>query len=135
MSWARRIAAGDFSWPVVSPHGPGYPLFLAVLLTVGAGSLKVAIALQAVMGAATAALVAMTARDWFGSRAGLFAGLVYALYGPAVHIDTALLAEGLLLFLSSSRSRCWLAIRLCRCAPRLPARRSARRHWCGQPRW
>jgi Flp pilus assembly protein TadD len=99
VSWARRIAAGDFSWPVVSPHGPGYPLFLAVLLTVGAGSLKVAIALQAVMGAATAALVAMTARDWFGSRAGLFAGLVYALYGPAVYIDTALLAEGLLLLL------------------------------------
>jgi len=99
LSWARRLAAGDFAWPVVSPHGPGYPFFLAALLTIGSGSLRFAIAAQAVLGAATAVMIAMAAREWFGPRAGLFAGLAYAVYGPAVYIDTALLAEGLLLFL------------------------------------
>ena len=99
LSWARRIAAGDFSWPAVSPHGPGYPFFLAGLLTLGSGSLGAAIAVQATVGALTAALIAITAREWFGSRAGLLAGLIYAVYGPAVYIDTALVAEGLLLAL------------------------------------
>jgi Flp pilus assembly protein TadD len=93
------MAEGDFAWPVVSPHGPGYPLFLAALLALGSGSLKFAIACQAILGAFTATLIASIGRDRFGDRAGLFAGLAYALYAPAVYIDTALLSEGLLLFL------------------------------------
>jgi tetratricopeptide (TPR) repeat protein len=99
VSWARRLAAGDFAWPVISPHGPGYPFFLAALLLLGSGSLSVAMAVQAIVGALTAVTLALAAREWFGSRAGLLAGLVYALYGPAVYIDTALLSEGLLIFL------------------------------------
>jgi len=99
VSWARRLAAGDFAWPVVSPHGPGYPFFLALLLALGSGSLRVVIAAQAVMGAMTAAVAAMVTREWFGARAALLAGLAYAVYGPAVYIDTALVAEGLLLLL------------------------------------
>jgi Flp pilus assembly protein TadD len=99
VSWARRLAAGDFAWPIVSPHGPGYPFFLAGLLTIGSGSLRFAIAAQAVLGAVTAVMIAMVAREWFGARAGPIAGIAYAVYGPAVYIDTALLAEGLLLFL------------------------------------
>ena len=99
VSWARRLAAGDFAWPIVSPHGPGYPFFLAGLLTIGSGSLRVAIVAQGMLGAATAVMIAMVAREWFGARASLLAGIAYAVYGPAVYIDTALLAEGLLLFL------------------------------------
>src|SRR5579871_888556 len=99
LAWARRMASGDFTWPVVSPHAPGYPLFLAALLAAGSGSLKFAIAAQSVVGAATAVLIAATAREWFGARAGWIAGLAYALYGPAVYVDTAILSEGLLLFL------------------------------------
>jgi Flp pilus assembly protein TadD len=99
VSWARRLAAGDFSWPIVSQHGPGYPFFLAALLTAGAGSLRAAIAAQAVLGALTAAMIAAIAREWSDARAGLAAGLAYGLYGPAVYIDTALLGEGLLMFL------------------------------------
>jgi tetratricopeptide (TPR) repeat protein len=112
VSWARRLAAGDFAWPIVSPHGPGYPLLLAALFVVGSGSLKFAIACQAIAGAITATLIALIAREAFGDRPALFAGLCYALYAPAVYIDTALLSEGLLLFLLtvalfvSSRSAC-----------------------------
>jgi cytochrome c-type biogenesis protein CcmH/NrfG len=99
LAWARRIASGDFAWPVVSPHAPGYPLFLAALLTIGSGSLMFVLAAQAIIGAATAVLIAATARNWFGSRAGWIAGFAYALFGPAVYIDTAILSEGLLVFL------------------------------------
>ena len=99
LSWARRIAAGDFAWPVVSPHGPGYPMFLAASLAVGSGSLPFAIFVQAVVGAATAVMVAAIARAWFGERSALPAGLAYALYAPAIYLDVALLSEGLLLFL------------------------------------
>src|SRR5262249_25847639 len=99
VSWARRLASGDFAWPVVSAHGPGYPFFPAGLLAVGSGALGAAIAMQAMVGALTAVLVAAAAREWFGARAGLLAGLTYAVYGPAVYLDTALLAEGLLIAL------------------------------------
>lgn len=120
LSWARRLAAGDFAWPVVSQHGPGYPLFLASWLALGSESLPFAIAVQAVVGALTAVLVFAIARDWFGERAALAAGLAYALYAPAIYIDVALLSEGLLLFLlalalwflgspEGLRYRAWLA--------------------------
>lgn len=99
LSWARRLAAGDFGWPIVSPHGPGYPFFLAALLLAAGGSLKTAIAVQAAIGALTAVLVGVMTREWFGPRAGLVAAGVYALYGPAVYVETQLLSEGLLLFL------------------------------------
>jgi Tfp pilus assembly protein PilF len=101
VSWARRLAAGDFTWPVIPLHGPGYPLFLALWLALGSGSLHLAIAAQAVVGALTAVIIAATARDGSGARAGLIAGLAYAIYGPAAYIDTALLSEGLLLFFLS----------------------------------
>src|SRR5437870_11134871 len=39
LSWASRLAAGDFSWPIVSAHGPGYPVFLAAVLNLFNGSL------------------------------------------------------------------------------------------------
>jgi hypothetical protein len=46
LAWALRLASGDGAWPVVAQHGPGYPIFLAVLLAVGSGSIKVALAVR-----------------------------------------------------------------------------------------
>jgi Flp pilus assembly protein TadD len=105
LSWAQRLASGDWTWPAVAQHGPGYPVFLAALLTATGGSLKAAIVMQALLGACTAVLVALSARNVFGDRAGLFAGLAYAVYGPAVYVDTAILSEGLLLFLLATSVR------------------------------
>jgi Flp pilus assembly protein TadD/4-amino-4-deoxy-L-arabinose transferase-like glycosyltransferase len=98
VSWAQRIAAGDFAWPLVAQHGPGYPFFLAGLLALF-GSLHAALVVQAIVCAATAALVAAVGRTLVGDRAGLLAGLTYAVYGPAAWIETSFVAEGLLLFL------------------------------------
>jgi tetratricopeptide (TPR) repeat protein len=97
-SFAQRLASGDWAWPVVAQHGPGYPLFLAMLLALG-GGLKAAMALQALVGAATATMIAIVGRRLVDERTGWFAGLAYALYGPAVYADTAILSEGLLLCL------------------------------------
>jgi len=100
LSWAQRLSSGDWAWPVVAQHGPGYPLFLAALLLLGGGALKFAIAVQALVGAATATMIAVVCRRLLDDEnSGLFAGLIYALYGPAVYIDTAVLSEGLLLCL------------------------------------
>ncbi len=99
LSWALRLAAGDSAWPIVAQHGPGYPYFLAALLVVGDGSIKFALAAQALVGAGTAACVAAIARRLYGIRSGWLAGVVYAIYGPVVMVETSLLAEGLLVFL------------------------------------
>jgi len=110
-AWAQRLAAGESAWPVVAQHGPGYPIFLASLLVVTNGSLIGALALQSVLGAVTATLIAWVARSASASVAGgahdarfatlsaWIAGLAYAFYGPVVYVETVVLSEGLLLML------------------------------------
>jgi hypothetical protein len=84
MNWAHRLAAGDFAWATVSQHAPGYPLFLAGLLTFGA-NLHTVLIFQALIGATTAAMLSVIGTRWFGHPIGLFGGLVCATYGPAVY--------------------------------------------------
>jgi 4-amino-4-deoxy-L-arabinose transferase-like glycosyltransferase len=99
LSWATRLASGDFSSPVVSPHSPGYPLFLAALLVLCSGSLYAVSFAQSIVGALTAVMIGELSAEWFGRRAAIVAGLIYAVNGPAVYVETMLLSEGLLLFL------------------------------------
>jgi len=99
LAWARRLAAGDFAFPIVSPHGPGYPFFLAAILSLGSGSVKAVLVVQSLVGALTSVMIAAIAREWLGVRAAVVAGVLYALYGPVVYVETAFLSEGLLLFL------------------------------------
>jgi tetratricopeptide (TPR) repeat protein len=98
VSWAHRMADGNWVWPTVSAHGPGYPLFLAAVFALGGSNWSVLV-VQSLIGALTATFIAMLARRWFGDRAGLCAGLLYATFAPAVFVETSLLAEGLLLCL------------------------------------
>ena len=96
LSWALRIAGGNFGWPPVSPHAPGYPLFLAAIFALG-GSIWTATVLQSFIGGVTAVCVTIVGNRMAGPRAGLCAGLLYATFGPAVFVETSLLSEGLLL--------------------------------------
>src|SRR5205814_9519480 len=89
LGWARRVAAGDFTWPVSPPHGPGYPYFLGALLAATGGSVLAARIVQALLGALTCVLVARVGARWFGERAGLAAGIVLALYAPLIWIDVS----------------------------------------------
>jgi tetratricopeptide (TPR) repeat protein len=97
--WARKIAAGTMVWPVPPPHGPGYPVFLGLLLRLFGDSLDAVRRVQAVLGAGSCALAAAVAARACGRRAGIAAGLLLAVYGPLIFLEASLLAEGLLVFL------------------------------------
>jgi tetratricopeptide (TPR) repeat protein len=99
LTWGRRIAAGDFIWPVPPPHGLGYPVLLGALLSLFDGSLAAVRVAQSFLGAGTCALAAACSSRAFGRPAGIASGLLLAVYGPLVWIDVSILGEGLLVFL------------------------------------
>jgi tetratricopeptide (TPR) repeat protein len=102
LTWAQRIASGDFTWPAPPPHGPGYPFFLAALLALTNGSLFAVRIVQAALGAMTCCFVAWAGARLFGRRAGLAAAGLLAIYSPLIWIDVSIYAEGLLIFLISA---------------------------------
>jgi len=79
----------------------GYPYFLSCFFSVGASPTFV-IVFQAFVGAATAVLVGMVARDLFGEeRIGLWAAGLFAFYAPAIFYDGLLLIPSLSAFLAA----------------------------------
>ncbi|HEY6066132.1 MAG TPA: tetratricopeptide repeat protein, partial [Thermoanaerobaculia bacterium] len=96
---AQRFVNGDFAPPAVPAHGPGYPMFMAIVDRLSGGSLAALGVVQALLGAGLCAMVAMLGRRWFGRPAGLLAGGLLAVNGPAILVGDSILAEGLLLFL------------------------------------
>src|SRR5579864_2181928 len=80
-TWAERIAAGNFAWPIPPAHGPGYPYFLAALLALLGGSAAAARLVQAALGAALCVVVSRIGERAFGRAAGLAAGGLLAVCG------------------------------------------------------
>jgi tetratricopeptide (TPR) repeat protein len=101
LGWATRVAAGDFRIAPFPTHAPGYPFFLGLLLHLFAGSATAARLAQAVLGAVTASIAAVTARRLWGPVAGAAAGGLLAFQGPLAFTETMLWEEALLLFLSA----------------------------------
>ena len=97
--WAREIVAGGMAWPPYPEHAPGYPFFVAGILALFNGSLMAVRIVQAVLGAIGCVLTAHVASRTVAPRAFVWAGLIQATYAPLIFIDTALLAESLLVFL------------------------------------
>lgn len=106
VAWASRIAAGDLRWPAPPSHGPGYSFFLAGAFRLFPGSLPAASILQAVLGALNCVAVAVLAGSFFGPLVAWASGLFLAVYGVVVWTDISLLAEGLLLLLSTAALLC-----------------------------
>ncbi len=101
-AWAVEIAGGDWIGREVFYQAPLYPYFLAAVSTVfgsGAEALRI---VQAVLGAASCVLVAHAGRRFFSDRAGLAAGVLLALYPPALFFDGLVQKASLGLFLLSS---------------------------------
>jgi len=89
--WAKEIAAGDWIGTKVFFMGPLYPYFLAVVYKLaGPGLLTVKI-IQGALGAATAGLTFLLAREIFGKVAGLIAGFIAAMYVPFIFYDSSIL--------------------------------------------
>src|SRR6202011_1903665 len=97
LAWAERIAQGDLAVSSHPTHGPLYPLVLGALLRLTGESLAAVRLLQSVLGAATYAVTAAAAARLFGRRAGIGCGLLLAVYGPLVLVDTQLWEEAVLL--------------------------------------
>ncbi len=115
-----------------SPHIPTtyrpplFPLFLALVYQVGGvNPLNARLALS-VIGAGTCVLAALIARDLFGWRAGLLAGLIAVAYPQLFIWDAWLYSESLAVF--SFAACCLVALRLAR------SQRSLRT-WGARWRW
>jgi hypothetical protein len=85
--WAQRIAAGDWIGQESFYQAPLYPYALAAWFSVAGDSVWAVRALQAAWGAAACGLLCWAAGKLFDRRVGLVAGVMLALYGPAVFFD------------------------------------------------
>ena len=85
--WGAEIASGNWLGTETFYQAPLYPYFIGVLYWVfGVGQTTVRIA-QAVLGAASAVLLAFAGRRLFSPKIGLLSGLLFAVYAPAVFYD------------------------------------------------
>ena len=85
--WARRIAAGEWFGREVFYQAPLYPYLLGVIYAVAGRHLLLVRIVQAVIGSASCALLALAAARLFSRQAGIAAGLMLALYAPAIFFD------------------------------------------------
>jgi Flp pilus assembly protein TadD/4-amino-4-deoxy-L-arabinose transferase-like glycosyltransferase len=92
-AWARQIAAGAWLGDKVFYQAPLYPYFLAVIYVVAGHSLLAVRLVQVLLGALACGLLSVAGQRWFehspavARRAGWIAGLLMALYPPAIFFD------------------------------------------------
>jgi tetratricopeptide (TPR) repeat protein len=86
-AWAQRIAAGDWIGHEVFYQAPLYPYFLAAIYAVAGRSLLLVRVAQATIGSASCVLLGLAVQRLLSARAGLAAGLMLALYAPAIFFD------------------------------------------------
>ena len=85
--WAGRIAAGDWIGRDVFYQAPLYPYFLGTIYALAGRDLLLVRICQAVLGAASCALLALAGRRVYSERVGWVAGLGLAIYAPAIFFD------------------------------------------------
>lgn len=120
LAWARQIVAGNWLGDEVFYQAPLYPYLLALVQRVAGPELWPVRLLQALAGALSCGLVALAGRRFFTPRAGLAAGLLLAVYPPAIFFGALIQKSGLALFLL-----CLLLALLAEAAMGATGRRSA----------
>src|SRR5215204_4285802 len=88
--WAQRLAAGDWIGSDVFYQAPLYPYFLGVVYAVFGRDLLAVRIIQAAIGSASCVLLGLACARLFSKRVGLIAGLVLALWAPAIFFDSLL---------------------------------------------
>jgi tetratricopeptide (TPR) repeat protein len=107
-AWARRIADGDWLGQAVFYQAPLYPYLLAVVYRLFGDSVTVVRMAQALVGASTCVLVAAAGISLFGKR-GALAGVLLAIYAPAVFLDGLLEKSSVVAFLTAALLACLAA--------------------------
>lgn len=98
-AWATAIAGGDWLGGETFYQAPLYPYFLGLVYTLfGPSPLAVRLC-QIVLGAAACGLLAMAGRRLFSKEAGIAAGVMLAVYAPAIFFDGLVQKTSLGLFL------------------------------------
>lgn len=115
--WAKRIAAGDWIGTEVFYQAPLYPYFLAVTQLVTGHDLWRIRLVQIALGGVGCGLLFLAGRRWFSPAAGVAAGLVAAVYAPAIFFDAQIQKAVLdfffmclLVYLLGGRVRPWTMI-------------------------
>src|SRR5262249_37663481 len=85
--WARRIAGGEWIGTDVFYQAPLYPYLLGVIYAVAGRHLLLVRVVQALIGSASCGLLALAAERFVSRRASVAAGLMLALYAPAIFFD------------------------------------------------
>lgn len=97
--WSDRIVGGDWLGDTVFYQAPLYPYFLALLkLALGADLFRVRV-IQIVLGSLACGVLMLAGKEFVSRRAGIAAGLLLALYPPAIFLDGLIQKASLSLFL------------------------------------
>ncbi|UCD65401.1 MAG: glycosyltransferase family 39 protein, partial [Deltaproteobacteria bacterium] len=97
--WAREIIEHGWLGKDIFYQDPLYPYFLAFLYKVVGRDFFWIYVIQAFLGAITSLLLVGLGNRIFSKATGIFAGMFYALYGPAIFYDGLLLKVTLSAFL------------------------------------
>ncbi len=93
LTWARRIAAGNWLASAVFEQGPLYPYLLGTGFAFLGEHVPAALLVQMLVGAAACLLVYDAGRRAFSRPVGIVAGLATAVYGPLVYYEGMIMKE------------------------------------------
>ena len=85
--WAQRIAGGEWLGREVFYQAPLYPYLLGSIYAIAGRHLLLVRIVQIVIGSASCALLGLAVARLLSRRAGIVAGLMLALYAPAIFFD------------------------------------------------
>ena len=100
-AWGLEIAGGDWLGGETFYQAPLYPYFLGLVYTLFGPSLLAVRLCQIVLGSAACALLAAAGNRLFSRPAGIVAGVMPAVYAPAIFFDGLVQKTALGLFLLS----------------------------------
>lgn len=99
--WAKKLAAGEPFRQTVYFTEPGYAYLLALIYKIWPGNYFPLIFIQFFLGCLVSLFVFLTAKELFGSLAGVLAGLAAAIFKSFVFYEALLLKASLEVFLVS----------------------------------
>lgn len=86
-AWSDKIVAGDWLGDQIFYQAPLYPYFLALVKLVVGESLWSIRIVQIALGSLSCGILFLTGRQFFSRGVGLAAGIILALYPPAIFFD------------------------------------------------
>lgn len=96
--WARKIAAGNIVGDGIFYQAPLYPYFIGLVYALFGPRPLAVLWVQAALGSTSCIFLARAGRRFFGSREGLLAGLLLAVYPTAIFSDSLIQKSSLDMF-------------------------------------